>query len=220
MIALLALLSPLQAADDLLLEHVLSVLTSNEYGSRRRYTVRWPDSPSLAIIGGSDAHRQLVLKLAGELSDIIAPLAISIVDDPVDADIRLYFDDQAALDAIARAEGFEFVPGNAGLFWGWWDNRGRLSRMVILIQDRWAADDPFMQHLLLEEMTQSLGLMNDSPRFPESVVYETPTSSGSATTLGDLDTQTLSLLYSLRPGVRKCSVKRAIRREWDAPKGE
>ena len=87
--------------------------------------------------------------------------------------------------------------------------------MVILIQDCWAADDPFMQHLLLEEMTQSLGLMNDSPRFPESVVYETPTSSGSTTTLGDLDTRTIALLYSLRPGARKCRVKRAIRQEWE-----
>ena len=216
MIALLTLLAPLQAADSVLTEHVLSVLTSNEYGSRRRYTVRWPDSPSLAVVGGSDAHRQLAFALAAELSAAIAPLAINIVDDPSDAQIRLYFDDHAALTAIARREGFEFIPGNAGLFWGWWDARGRLSRMVILIQDRWAADDPFMQHLLLEEMTQSLGLMNDSPRFPESVVYETPLSSGSATTLGELDMRTLTLLYSLKPGSRKCRVKRNIRRKWDS----
>ena len=215
MIALLALLAPVQAADDVLTDHVLSVLTSNEYGSSRRYTVRWSDSPSMAIIGGSDAHRQLAIDIAAELSEVIDPLSISIVDDPADAEIRLYFDDHPALVAIARSEGFEFVPGNAGLFWGWWDTRGRLSRMVILIQDRWAADDPFMQHLLLEELTQSLGLMNDSPRFPESVVYETTASSGSATTLGDLDTRTLTLLYSLKPGARKCRVKRIIRRNWD-----
>lgn len=215
MIGLLTLLCSVQADDALLRDHVLSVLTSNEYGSRRRYTVRWADSPSMAIIGGSDAHRQLTIALAAELSEIIAPLAISIVAEPDQADIRLYFDDRAALAEIARAEGFEFVPGNAGLFWGWWDDRGRLSRMVILIQDRWGADDPFMQHLLLEEMTQSLGLMNDSPRFPESVVYETPSTSGSTTALGDLDTRTIALLYSLRPGARKWRVKRAIRRDWE-----
>ena len=216
MIALLALLAPLQAADAVLTDHVLSVLTSNEYGSSRRYTVRWSDSPSLAIIGGSEAQRQLAIALAAELSDAIAPLSITIVDDPSDAQIRLYFDDHATLTSIARREGFEFIPGNAGLFWGWWDARGRLSRMVILIQDRWTADDPFMQHLLLEEMTQSLGLMNDSPHFPESVVYETPASTGSATTLGELDMRTITLLYSLRPGSRKCKVKRKIRRNWES----
>jgi hypothetical protein len=213
---ILPLLISIASASDLH-HHVLSVLTSSEFGSGgRSRTVRWARSPSLAIIGGDPQQRQLALDIAGRLSEAIAPLSISLTDSPDDADIRLYLDRPEALARIAEEEGFEMVPGNAGLFWCWWDVYGRLRRTVILIEDTWAADSPWMRHLMLEEMTQSLGLMNDSPLFPQSVFYETPTDPGSATELSELDLKTIALLYGLRPGTHTRHLRRALRRRWDA----
>lgn len=213
---ILTLLSLAHAAPDVVLErHVLSVLTSNEYGSSRSRTVRWAHSPTLALIGGTPEQRKLAEDIAASLSKEIAPLSISLTADPAEADIRLYLDRPEVLTGIAVEEGFTFVPGNAGLFWCWWDLKGRLTRTVILIEDTWGADSPWMQHLMLEEMTQSLGLMNDTTLFPESVFYETDTSPGSATSLPELDARTISLLYSVRPNTHQSRLRRVLRRRWD-----
>ena len=213
---ILSLLALARAAPDVTLEqHVLSVLTSSEFGSSRRRTVRWAHSPTLTIIGGTPGQRALAVDTAASLSEAIAPLAIGLTDDPAEADIRLYFDRPQALTEIAVDEGFTFVPGNAGLFWCWWDAQGRLTRTVILIEDTWEADDPWLQHLMLEEMTQSLGLMNDTTHFPQSVFYETDTNPGSATRLPELDIQTISLLYSVRPSTHQRRLRRVMRRRWE-----
>ncbi len=213
---ILALLALARATPDVTIEqHVLSVLTRSEFGSSRTRTVRWARSPTLAIIGGTLGQRALAEDIAASLSQAIAPLSIGLTDEPAEADIRLYIDRPRALAAIATDEGFTFVPGNAGLFWCWWDSRGRLTRTVILIADTWGADDPWLQHLMLEEMTQSLGLMNDTALFSESVFYETDTDPGSTTHLHDLDTRTISLLYSVRPYTHQRRLRRVMRRRWE-----
>ena len=210
---LLPLLTALAAAADLK-AHVIGVLTSNEFGARRSHTVRWTHSPTLAIIGGSDAHHALAGTIIADLSAAIAPLSITLIEDSADADIRLYFAPAEALPALAQDEGFSFVPGNDGMFWTWWDRSSSLTDAVILINDSHAAESAWMRHLLLEELTQSLGLMNDSPHFPQSVFYETATASGSATVLPPLDLHTIALLYSLPSGARKWRVRRSFRRRW------
>ncbi len=195
-------------------EHVLSVLTSSEYGASRRRTVRWAHTPTVAVIGGDDAQRVLAARIIAHLSEALAPSGLSLapIDSPDDADIRLYIAPPDALYAIADAEGFSYVPGNDGLFWTFWNLRGQLTRAVVLVTDDYDASDPWLQHLMLEELTQSLGLMSDSPRFPESVVYETAHDAGHATALSPLDQQTLSLLYAVRPGTWRWRVRRAWRK--------
>ncbi|MFT5685764.1 MAG: hypothetical protein ACI8RZ_006718 [Myxococcota bacterium] len=213
---ILSLLALAHAETDSNLEqHVLSVLTSSEFGSSRSRTVRWDHSPALAIIGGTPQQRQLAEDISQTLSEAIAPLSIHLTDDPDAADIRLYFDRPGALREIAIEEGFTFVPGNSGLFWCWWDLRGRLTQTVILIEDTSAANSSWMQHLMLEEMTQSLGLMNDSTLFPQSLFYETTASSGTATSLSELDVKTIALLYGVRPGTREGRLRRVLRRRWE-----
>ncbi len=53
-------------------------------------------------------------------------------------------------------------------------------------------------HLLREELTQSLGLMNDSPRFPHSIFYG---GQSNDTTYLPIDRQLLAMLYQddIRP---------------------
>ena len=212
---LLTLATALAAGRSTTESHVLTVLTSNEFGRSRRYTVRWEHSPRLAIIGGSDAHRQLATDIAASLSEAIAPLTIELVDDPDDADMRLYFAPPEEMPEVAASEGFTHVPGNDGIFWTWWGLGGALNQTVIIVTDAWPADSTWMRHLLLEEMTQSMGLMNDSTAFPQSVFFETSSNPGSAMTLPPLDLKTIALLYSLPPKTRKWRVRRAFRRKWE-----
>ena len=51
------------------------------------------------------------------------------------------------------------------------------------------------ESLILEEITQSLGLGRDSPRIRNSIFFETSTDGGFATEYADIDKELIRLLY-------------------------
>lgn len=64
-----------------------------------------------------------------------------------------------------------YVPTNYGFFWTWWRDSGEIYRARLLIStDRITQTE--RSHLIREELTQALGLMNDSATHPESVFYQ------------------------------------------------
>lgn len=221
-----ATLSAAQASERRVVRrHVFSVMMQSEYGTTgRRRVVRWATSPQLYIDGGAEHHREMARQTAQQLSALLtdaAGLAIEEVDEPGRANLRLYFAPLDALPDIAAREGFHYVPGNQGLFWVFWDNRHQIDRAIILIAEDWVQNDEQMTHLLLEEMTQSLGLMNDSPLFPESIFYETSVAFGTATRLAALDERLILLLYGhIPPNASACAVRRAFRRHWPRQRRE
>ena len=74
-----------------------------------------------------------------------------------------------------------------------------------------------MEHFALEELTQTLGLLNDCKLIKSSVIYEDPSRNeyGNATKLGKVDVQALRLLYShLQPGDKAESLRKAFKLYW------
>lgn len=52
--------------------------------------------------------------------------------------------------------------------------------------------------VIIEEIVQSLGLGRDSPRYPTSIFYETPTDGGFVQELSAIDRELIRLLYHPR----------------------
>ncbi len=52
--------------------------------------------------------------------------------------------------------------------------------------------------LILEEVTQALGLMNDATAYPRSIFYETATDGGFETEYAPVDRELIRLLYHPR----------------------
>ena len=95
-----------------------------------------------------------------------------------------------------------------GFFWGWWDNTGAIYKGKVLI----AADGISQQersHLIREELTQSLGIMNDSYRYKDSIFYQEWTDT---IDYAPIDRTIISLLYDsrLKPGMGKDQVRNAL----------
>jgi hypothetical protein len=68
---------------------------------------------------------------------------------------------------------------------------------------------------VLEEVTQSLGLMNDSPVFPDSIFYSGPDGGGKATELSALDKKLIIFFYNhVRPGAGPAEVRAAFQKHW------
>ncbi len=68
-----------------------------------------------------------------------------------------------------------YQPGNQGFVWVWWGDKA-IEHATILIESRETAQQGISakerSHLIREELTQSLGLMQDSWSQPDSIFYQ------------------------------------------------
>ena len=88
------------------------------------------------------------------------------------------------------------MPVNLGFFWVNWRRSGEIFRANILITTEGVTPQE-RAHLIREELTQSLGLMRDSNRYPESIFFQGWTD---VTRYTDLDKAVIEILY--RPEIR------------------
>lgn len=101
-----------------------------------------------------------------------------------------------------------YVPTNYGFFWTNWNANGEIYWARVLI----SATNVTQQeraHLIREELTQSLGLMNDSSAYADSVFYQEWTD---VTHYSPADTRVIGMLYSdlVSPGMTQEQATRAL----------
>lgn len=85
----------------------------------------------------------------------------------------------------------EYVASNLGFFWVGWNEQDALSEARILISTTGVTQQE-RNHLIREEVTQSMGLMNDSHAHPDSIFYQGWTDTQS---YSDLDKRIIAMLY-------------------------
>jgi hypothetical protein len=109
----------------------------------------------------------------------------------------------------------ETVPGYVEGNWGFisiaWDEDYRVYEGNIGIATD-VTSQKQRSHLILEEFTQGLGLLNDSPKYPDSIFQSEWTE---VQELSALDYQVIALLYNpaLKTGMTEAKAKKALS-EW------
>ena len=120
------------------------------------------------------------------------------------ANVELYF---VPVSQFGRYEP-NYQPVNYGFFWDLWNNnviyksRVLISTVGITQKER--------SHLIREELTQSLGLMQDSYKYKESIFYQGWTD---PTDYAEIDKALIEMLYrpEIRPGMTKSQVLKVFR---------
>ncbi|MDH3269761.1 MAG: DUF2927 domain-containing protein [Gemmatimonadota bacterium] len=152
------------AADEI--DYFTEIAFGSEFGGATPLLRRWREgSGPLVRVNGSPTNedREVVDSAFAEINRL-APVDIEIVADfPT---VELHFVPQAEFDEILP----QAPPGNVGLVWLWWDAQQYLYQSVVLI----ATDiSPALRaHIIREELTQMLGLLQDSFRYPASIFYQ------------------------------------------------
>ena len=100
--------------------------------------------------------------------------------------IDIYFSPESQFAEIEP----NYQPGNYGFFWLTWNRAGWIEHANILISS--TVPQRLRNHLLREELTQSLGLMNDSPRFRHSIFFG---GQSNDTAYLPIDRQLIAMLY-------------------------
>lgn len=186
-------------------EYFLEVGLGSEYNNSDRTLRKWEGEIRLGVFGLlTAADWTTIEEVIAELNHLIPEIELVLTNS--NPNLEIYFvPPEQFYDYLPNA-----VPGNYGLFWTWWES-DRITRAIVLISTVGITQQE-RNHLIREEITQSLGLMQDSQRYPDSIFYEGWTAT---TAYSEIDKAVISLLYKpeIRPGMTELEVREVIK-QW------
>ena len=205
--------------DEKVLHYLREVLLNKEFGDGDGSIVRWVEPPDVVLAEGDEKSRAVFDRVIQQLNDALEGTSMrlqSVVESRRERRIDVFMVPGSRFSAIGRARGFKVHGKQDGYVWVFWDTRKQfIQRAIVLVAvDRIAGD--LLEHVLLEELTQSLGPLGDTTVLRESVMFQRGNDHGKAPKLSDWDRRMLDLLYGhLNPGNGEAELREAYRRFWE-----
>ena len=164
-----------------------------EYGQGASVLHKWTDDVRIKVVGSpTDSDLVTLNQAIADLNGLIGGVSLAIAKR--DTNVEIHFARESQFRSIEP----NYVPTNYGFFWSWREGDA-ISKSSILI-----ATDGISQrersHLIREELTQSLGLAQDSSRYPDSIFQTDWTETAQ---YSSIDRAVIRLLYDpmLKPGM-------------------
>ncbi len=172
--------------DQVALDYFRVIAGSSEFGGGGGVLHRWTGDLRIGVFGDpTPADRSALAAVVDDLNEIIDTVEIITVEN--DPRIEMRF---APVDDFASIEP-NYVEGNMGYVYIWWGDDGSVYRGRVLISTTGLTPEE-RAHLIREELTQGLGLLNDSWDYPESIFYQGWTDT---TEYAPLDRLVIEMLY-------------------------
>jgi len=182
------------------------VAFGSEFGSSNNRLRKWQEDVKIYVAGDSPAYLAFELsRIIKELNELIQEVKLYRVDSRDEANYVIY---------LGKAKGYEQIEPHAksktkdnwGLFWVYWNSDNTIHRGSMYVDTHRTESVNAQKHLLREELTQSLGLMNDSYRYKDSIFFQkwSYTNEFSA-----IDKRLIQLLY--HPEVKAGMTKEAFK---------
>ena len=169
------------------IEYFKEVALGREFEADGTTIIRWTTNMKIYVEGQNVPYlNEELSKIVSELNGIINPIEIEVVTDPSIANMTIYFGSYTQFYKTRPNEDLSLLESNWGLF-RVGDNSG------YMYVDITRANEQEQKHLLREELTQSLGLVNDSQKYPESIFYQEWTST---TEYAPIDIVLIDMLYN------------------------
>ena len=167
-------------------EYFYEVAFGGEYGSSELELHKWGKDIRIQVHGTPTVDDLNTLsQVVEDLNDLVTGLTIQI--EQTNANVDLYFVPESEFLSIES----RYISTNFGFFRVWWDRKGSIHKARIMISSEGITQKQ-RSHLVREELTQILGLLNDSWRYPDSIFYQGWTSVNEYTAL---DRSVISWLY-------------------------
>ena len=152
---------------------------------------RWTSDIKIYVKGEKRDYLMSELKkIIYELNVIINPINLLIVDSEEESNYQILFGTQSEYNDF-KPSSKEHTPKNWGLFII--DSGREIERGSMYVDIYRCEDKNGQKHLLREELTQSLGLTNDSYDYPESIFYQKWTET---TEYSPIDRRLIEMLYN------------------------
>ncbi|MEO0409495.1 MAG: DUF2927 domain-containing protein [Cyanobacteria bacterium P01_A01_bin.135] len=193
------------------LQYFQEIAFGNEFGSSSRRQIRkWVNDPIIRVHGSPTAADRVALaQIVAELNTIIGrhspQVQLVILDDGdrQEANLDIYFVPHLEFPSYEP----NYQPGNLGFAYvNWSQNRIYRGRILISTVDITQQE---RSHLIREELTQAMGLLQDSEWYDKSIFYQGWTSTTEYT---ELDETVIEMLYypAVQPGMDERSAIAAL----------
>ncbi|MCH7940337.1 MAG: DUF2927 domain-containing protein [Candidatus Marinimicrobia bacterium] len=176
------------------IDYFLEIALGTEYGTSEATIKKWTDNIKITVQGTpTEVDSQTLNQVVDELNDIIDEIELAVVSQ--NPNIEIHFLPESEFRLIEP----NYVPLNYGFFWVNWSISGSIYHARILISTDHVTQQE-RSHLIREELTQSLGLMKDSYRYPDSIFYQGWTD---VTRYLPIDSTVIEILYrsEIRPNM-------------------
>ena len=186
------------------IKYFTEIALGAEFGDEVPVLKKWTENVRIKINGEpTEQDIQTIFKVANDLNKLITGIKIKIVDK--NENLTITFSPESDFASIDP----NYVPINYGFFWALWhDDNFVIHDASILVS---SADITQLErsHLIREELTQSLGLMNDSKKHKDSIFYQEWTD---VTKFSEIDRAVIKLLYlkNIKPGMSKTQVLKVL----------
>lgn len=168
-------------------EYFKEIALKNEFAGDRSTAYVWDTDMKIFVEGEKPESLMLELqKIVGELNGIINTIDIKIVSSKSQSNYVIFFGSQYDFTNNYSLNDPQYVSSNLGYFEVY-------ASSGVMYVDLLNTNEVEQRHLLREELTQSLGLFNDSWDYPESIFYQGWTTT---TEYAPIDRELIDMLYN------------------------
>ena len=168
-----------------------SVATKSEFSSGKFQPHRWRKDMKIYVKGDKPDYLMSELnKIVGELNDIINTINIKVVNSESESNFVIFFGGQSGYNEICSSS-IGLTEHNYGLFVV--DGGVSIGGGSMYVDTERSSTTSAKKHLLREELTQSLGLFNDTYDYPNSIFYQGWTETNQ---YAPIDIELISMLYN------------------------
>jgi hypothetical protein len=184
--------------------YFIEVALGSEFGRGPGVVRKWQGPIRIQVHGSPTAEDRAALQaVMEELNQLTEGIELQLTDS--DPSMEIFFVPEAE---FARHEP-RYQPVNLGFFWANWGADHQIVSARVLISTTGVTQQE-RAHLIREEVTQSLGLMQDSRRHRDSIFFQGWTDVVNYT---EIDRAIIQLLYrpEIRAGMNASQVRAALR---------
>jgi len=169
-------------------EYFREITLKTEFDGDRKNAFVWTTDMKIFVDGQKREYLMNELrKIVAELNVIIDPINVKIVSNKSESNYIVYFGSHTDFKTKYKLSSPQRLEGN----WGYFEVSPNSGKMYVdLVRNN---DVESYKHLLREELTQSLGLFNDSWDYPESIFYQGWTTT---TEYAPIDRELIDMLYN------------------------
>lgn len=185
------------------ISYFLEVAMGNEFGQSSPIVKKWQGPVRIKVHGTPTPEDwQTLQAVIQEVEGLTNGLQLQIVQD--NPNMEIYF----VPESDFRRYEPNYRPLNYGFFWTYWDNQSTIYNAKILITTVGVSQKE-RSHLIREELTQSLGLMQDSSRYQDSIFFQGWTD---PTQYAEIDKALIQMLYrpEIQPGMTRSQVMQVL----------
>lgn len=199
------------------INYFLEVALKSEYANSEPTIKKWDRDINIKVIGSPTPEDLNTLQtVIDELNTLVSGIRLQVVSQAGDSSQDISSNKSRALGNNPNVEIYfvpeskfsqyepNYQPINYGFFWGWWNDNQAMERSRVLISTDGVTQQE-RSHLIREELTQSLGLMEDSDQYSDSIFYQGWTDTNH---YAEIDKAVIEMLYrpEIRPGMTQSQV--------------